>query len=135
MPGKCNKPGISRRRRPFIAAFARRIPIVPRPCTCSACWRSNPAAHEGAIQFIQQAIAIHPAPEYFGNLGIVASAMGRLGEGIDAYRKALAIKPDYPEALCNLGNALCFAGNSREAIELCQGRSFCGRRLLKLSII
>jgi protein O-GlcNAc transferase len=56
-----------------------------------------------AIVLIEQAIAIHPKAEYFGNLGVGLEKMNRLHEAQKAYEKALELKPSYVEALLNLG--------------------------------
>jgi tetratricopeptide (TPR) repeat protein len=42
---------------------------------------------------------------------------GKLEEAIEAYNKALAIKPDYAEAYYNLGITLKDQGKLEEAIE------------------
>ncbi|MDA9813374.1 tetratricopeptide repeat protein, partial [Planktomarina temperata] len=42
---------------------------------------------------------------------------GKLDEAIEAYKKALAIKPDYADAYNNMGNALKDQGKLEEAIE------------------
>ena len=41
---------------------------------------------------------------------------GKLDEAIEAYKMALAIKPDYAEAYNNMGNALKDQGKLDEAI-------------------
>ena len=45
---------------------------------------------------------------------------GNLEEAIEAYNKALAIKPDYAEAYYNMGMALQDQGELEEAIECLQ---------------
>ena len=39
-------------------------------------------------------------------MGIALKDQGKLEEAIEAYNKALSIKPDYAEAYNNMGNAL-----------------------------
>ncbi len=51
------------------------------------------------------------------DLGIVLANSGRIDEAIEHYRKALEIKPDYPDAHNNLGIALASGGRIDEAIE------------------
>ena len=46
--------------------------------------------------------------------------MGKLEEAIAEYREALRLKPDYPEAHANLGNALKDQGKLDEAITECR---------------
>ena len=50
-------------------------------------------------------------------MGIALKEQGKLEEAIEAYNKALAIKPDYAEAYYNMGNALKDQGKLEEAIE------------------
>jgi len=50
-------------------------------------------------------------------LGASAAQTGKLDEAIDAFKKAISIKPDYADAYNNLGNALKGQGKLEEAIE------------------
>ena len=50
-------------------------------------------------------------------MGVALKEQGKLEEAIEAYNKALAIKPDYAEAYNNMGNALKEQGKLEEAIE------------------
>ena len=50
-------------------------------------------------------------------MGSVLKEQGKLEEAIEAYNKALAIKPDYAEAYNNMGIALKEQGKLEEAIE------------------
>ena len=50
-------------------------------------------------------------------MGIALKEQGKLEEAIEAYNKALAIKPDYAEAYNNMGNTLQEQGKLEEAIE------------------
>ena len=61
-------------------------------------------------QFPQSAIL-------FNIQGAVLKGLGQLGLSVEAYNKALAIKPDYAEAYNNMGNALKEQGKLEEAIE------------------
>lgn len=56
----------------------------------------------------QDPIALH-------NLGNVASTVGDTDRGIELYRQAIGIKPDYLLAYAHLGDALKTAGRYREA--------------------
>jgi hypothetical protein len=53
-------------------------------------------------------------------LGIVCRALGDSAEAEVCYREALRLRPDYPEALINLGNALIGMGRAAEAVPLYQ---------------
>jgi tetratricopeptide (TPR) repeat protein len=61
-------------------------------------------------QFPQSAIL-------FNIQGAALKGLGQLGLSVEAYNKALAIKPDYAEAYYNMGNALKDQGKLEEAIE------------------
>ncbi|MBP2292087.1 tetratricopeptide repeat protein [Azospirillum rugosum] len=61
---------------------------------------------ERSARLIADAIAIRKDPAYFFNLGYALQGLDRTEEAMAAYRDALALRPDYPEAQNNLGNAL-----------------------------
>ncbi len=71
-----------------------------------------------AIALIEQAIAMNPKAEYYGNLGVAFEKMDRLEESQRAYEKALEIKPDYVEALLNLGIVLSRRNDFAKAIAI-----------------
>ena len=50
-------------------------------------------------------------------MGIALEEQGKLDEAIEAYKQALAIKPDYAEAYNNMGIALEEQGKFNEAIQ------------------
>ena len=50
-------------------------------------------------------------------MGNALKDQGKLDEAIEAYNKALAIKPDNADAYNNMGNALQEQGKLEEAIE------------------
>ena len=50
-------------------------------------------------------------------MGVTLQDQGKLEEAIEAYNKALAIKPDYAEAHSNMGVTLQDQGKLEEAIE------------------
>ena len=56
----------------------------------------------------RHAIALH-------NLGNVATGVGDTDRGIELYRQAISVKPDYILAFAHLGDALKTAGHYREA--------------------
>jgi tetratricopeptide (TPR) repeat protein len=70
---------------------------------------------ERALELITQAIARKSSPRFFGNHGMILARLGRLDAAITAYRQALALQPDYPEALNNLGVALAARDQPGEA--------------------
>ena len=50
-------------------------------------------------------------------MGVTLQEQGKLDEAIEAYKKAISIKPDYAEAYNNMGIALKEQGKLDEAIE------------------
>ena len=50
-------------------------------------------------------------------MGTALQKQGKLEEAIEAYNKALSIKPDYADAYYNMGIALQRQGKLEEAIE------------------
>src|SRR2546428_612106 len=57
-----------------------------------------------AVQLIRRALTLNPAaPDYHVNLGNALKANKDLDGAIDAYREALKLKSNYPQALNNLG--------------------------------
>ena len=50
-------------------------------------------------------------------MGVTLQGQGKLEEAIEAYKKAILIKPDYAEAYFNIGVALQDKGNLEEAIQ------------------
>ena len=53
----------------------------------------------------------------FNIIGATNKGLGKLDEAIEAYKKAITIKPDYAEAHYNMGNALKEQGKLNEALE------------------
>ena len=51
-------------------------------------------------------------------MGIVLSKQGKLEESMDAYKKALSIKPNDAEIYCNMGNTLVEQDKLEEALDL-----------------
>ncbi|HEY3918345.1 MAG TPA: tetratricopeptide repeat protein [Stellaceae bacterium] len=61
--------------------------------------------HQAAIELIGQAIELNDAVPFFhNNRGLALSALGQADTARAHYERALALKPDYVEALSNLGN-------------------------------
>ena len=63
---------------------------------------------------------VHQFPKssvLFNIQGAIFTGLGQLDASVVAYKKAIAIKPDYAEAYYNMGNALKDQGKLEEAIE------------------
>ena len=65
-------------------------------------WLSTP---DNAIMFYQQATVISPTdPSPYFFLGVTYRGKGEYKKAIDMYKKALDLKPAYPDCLFNMGN-------------------------------
>ncbi len=61
---------------------------------------------ETALGMINHAIEVNPsASEYLSNRGMILASLGRWGEALDDYRRAIQLHENYPEVHNNLGNA------------------------------
>jgi tetratricopeptide (TPR) repeat protein len=66
-----------------------------------------------AEQLFKRAIASNDkVPPFHFHLGFALEAQGKWAEAETSYRNVLALSPDEPEALNNLGNVLTAAGRS-----------------------
>jgi eukaryotic-like serine/threonine-protein kinase len=74
-----------------------------------------------AIATYREAIRLHPelADGHYG-LATLLRLLGRGEEAIAGLREAVRLNPKHPEALCNLGHALCDEGHFEEAQEFMQ---------------
>jgi tetratricopeptide (TPR) repeat protein len=70
--------------------------------------------HE-AIALYERIISFKDLPVVRGNLGHALAELGRFDAAIAEYRRAVGLKPDYPEALCNWGVALANLDRTAEA--------------------
>jgi tetratricopeptide (TPR) repeat protein len=56
---------------------------------------------------MQKAVQLMPTDhEAFNNLGVTWRALGKLGQSIGCYQRAIELKPDYADAHGNHGAAL-----------------------------
>jgi tetratricopeptide (TPR) repeat protein len=72
--------------------------------------------HE-AVALYERIISFKDLPVIRGNLGHALAQLGKFDAAIVEYRRAVQLKPDYPEALCNWGVALANLGRADEAEE------------------
>ncbi|MGB7971215.1 MAG: tetratricopeptide repeat protein, partial [Candidatus Deferrimicrobiaceae bacterium] len=71
---------------------------------------------ETSARLFQEAISSNPALiEGWNGLGISLGELGKYGEAEDAFRKALALDPEYPAALVNAGLLRMREGRIEEA--------------------
>ena len=57
------------------------------------------------------------------SLAAALRSLGKLDEAIAEYREAIRLKPDYPEAHCDLGNTLVQQGLFAEGVAALPSRS------------
>ncbi|RQR47686.1 tetratricopeptide repeat protein [Burkholderia sp. Bp9140] len=75
--------------------------------------------YDAGLALMERSLAARPDASYFNNLGNMLRECGRLDDAIAHYRRAVALRPDYPEAHNNLGNALRDAREPGEAMQSC----------------
>ncbi|WP_126226958.1 tetratricopeptide repeat protein [Burkholderia ambifaria] len=75
--------------------------------------------YDAGLALMERSLAARPDASYFNNLGNMLRECGRLDDAIAHYRRAVALRPDYPEAHNNLGNALRDARDPTEAMQSC----------------
>ena len=74
-------------------------------------------------QDYEQALTLHkqllelddPTSDLLYNLALLLQKRGRAEEAVRYYRKALALRPGFPQALLNLGHAFMTLGKHEEA--------------------
>ncbi|NIG06122.1 tetratricopeptide repeat protein, partial [Burkholderia sp. Tr-849] len=71
------------------------------------------------LALMEQSLVARPDASYFNNLGNMLRESGRLDDAIAHYRRAVGLRPDYPEAHNNLGNALRDAREPAAAMKSC----------------
>lgn len=79
--------------------------------------KGQPAA---AVDLIRKALRIRQSEHYYSNLGNALKDLGQLPEAVEAYRQALAVRPDLAIAHCNLGHALMLLGRLDESVAACR---------------
>src|SRR5262249_25280387 len=84
---------------------------------------------EEAVTPFRDVVRLRPDAQAYFNLGWALGGSGDLDGAIAAYREALRRDPDYAEAHCNLGSALCRQGKLTEALaSLKRGHELGSRR-------
>jgi tetratricopeptide (TPR) repeat protein len=69
-----------------------------------------------AVEWMARAIRQNPDPEYLSNLGTVLKHQGRHEEALQAFDKAIQLRPEAPGAWKNLGDALVELGRPADAL-------------------
>ena len=72
--------------------------------------------HPQAVEYYKKALEIRKTPEYHYMMGNSLAPQGKMAEAIAQYDAALALKPDYVDAINNKGNALASLGKVQEAL-------------------
>ena len=72
--------------------------------------------HAKAVELIGHAIARKPFAPFHYNCGLALAALGRTGEAVAQFEKAIGLNPDYAEARSSLGDALREQGRIEQAL-------------------
>ena len=79
-------------------------------------WRGG-GDREGALASIREAIRLRPGSAGLRLVeGRMLAGIGRDGEALEAFRRAHGLRPDDPDALCEMGEALENEGRLEEAL-------------------
>ena len=73
--------------------------------------------HQQVINQAYQSTKKDYAEVYYNIIGALIKEQGKLEDAINAYKKAISLKPDYADANNNMGNTLQDQGKPDEAIE------------------
>ncbi|HYB08742.1 MAG TPA: tetratricopeptide repeat protein [Alphaproteobacteria bacterium] len=75
---------------------------------------------DGAIECFGNALSLGGGAESAFSLGSALQAAARPGEAVDAFRRAVTLKPDWPSAHSHLIHALMKHGDLRAAVDECE---------------
>src|SRR5258706_9173589 len=56
------------------------------------------------IELVRRAIDLNPAAQFYCNLGVMLAGQGDTQPALDAFRKAVELQPNLPDAHNNMGN-------------------------------
>ncbi len=73
---------------------------------------------DAAVALFDRALAGNRDAKVLYNRGVALQAAGRVSEAVESWRQAIAVRPDYHDALYNLAKALKDLGREDEAIAL-----------------
>jgi hypothetical protein len=90
----------------------------PRILAVIGALRGERGDREGARLALEQSLALHPTANAWVDLGVLREREGALPEAIAAYEAALALGPEYVDALHYAGRAHLAAGHGERAREL-----------------
>jgi tetratricopeptide (TPR) repeat protein len=104
---------------PAKEAFRQILNMDPKPVEALRCLASIAVEH----QDFRQALTLHqqlietgePTAELLYNTALLLQKLNRAKEAVGYYRRALAAKPEFPQAWLNLGHALMILGKHEEA--------------------
>lgn len=72
---------------------------------------------QAAMTYFARGARIHPTHAVFPlQMGVIHCRQGKYAEGVNSYRQALFVQPNYPEAHCGLASALLQQGDTIGAI-------------------
>ncbi len=87
---------------------------------------------EEAERLYREALKIAELPEIWNNLGNVLRRMGKYGQSLEAYERALNLDPSYVTAKLNLGLAFLDLGKYGEALLVFESLRESGLKLPEL---
>lgn len=96
----------------FISSGARQYALIDKSKA-----QSELNDYDGALQTIDTALSYEESDMLWYNKGYFLLRLGRNEEAVNAFNKAIKMKPDYEIALINRGNALLKLGKYQEAID------------------
>lgn len=89
--------------------------------------------HQAALELIGKAIRLSgEVPDFYNNLAEAYRGLGHIDRAMAAYRRAIALAPDFVAAHLNLGGVLCERGAFAEA-EACYRRAVAAQPDLALA--
>jgi tetratricopeptide (TPR) repeat protein len=101
------------------AAFRQILALVPKSASALQSLASLAIERQDfkqALSLQKQLLELgEPAPELLYNTGLVLQKLGRPADAVKYYQQAIAERPEFPQALLNLGHAWMMLGNHEEA--------------------
>lgn len=102
----------------FAVCLPVALPLPPSGLSQEACLTlaDSPVARPPRLALIERCSALYPDdPVLMGDLGSAYEASGELARAEEAYRRALALDPDFADLRLRLGTLLLRRGDAAEA--------------------
>lgn len=112
----CHRAGQYERAEKILIALRERDPENLAALKGLASVALSQERHEHALELHETLLELGgPHADVYYNCGVLAQTLHQLQRAVDFYRDAIAVRPDFPEALLNLGHALKALGQADEA--------------------